>query len=1072
MFSVNQGTKSKTKPFVLSIIICISIVLSLFLYSFQIRQRLNNDIKNDLQMVAGQSYALTKNILDARLDILSEISARITAEKTTSIDYKLSYLSNAAQKYGFKRMGLINHEGKAYSTDDQIFDAKAEEYFLKSRDGEPYVSQRLPDPLEEHAWIVVFSVPIYDAAGSINEILFGAYAAEELERILSTEFFKEDGYFLICRSDGEVVLNITDDTDRDRGNLFQNLEAFDSRNLKVARSVRASISGNQKGFFTFRQNKDEKYMYLCPFDRNDWYVISIVHAESIAENKFAIMTLTYFLCTVIVILYISVWRYIEETQKKHQKLVESEFQAEAASRAKSDFLSNMSHEIRTPMNAVVGMCELILRERDISDTVREYCYNIQNSGRSLLSIINDILDFSKIESGKMDLIEDEFNLASSLNDIINMAVTRKGAKKLEIIAHVDPDIPSGLIGDEIRIRQIIINLVTNAIKYSNEGFVSIRVSQTRHDYGINLSVAITDTGIGIKEDDLKKLFSSFQQVDTKKNRAVEGTGLGLAISKQLIAQMGGFINVSSVYGEGSTFRFVIPLKVSNEKPFISVHEAQKVYVACYLDQKKYASQKVAKEYQVLVRELERDLHVKQELFSSMQELKNAIREKAYTHLFTAREEYISDPAFFYEASKKMAVVVIQDRFGSIELPKSIKCLYKPFYSLSVAAVFNNEGIMTNHISQKENLSRFIAPAARILVVDDNPLNLSVAEGLMHPYRMQVTTVESGRAAISMLRSKDMDIVFMDHMMPEMDGVEATQLIRAMDGDYYKQLPIIALTANAVEGARKMFLNSGFNDFLAKPIEISALDRILRAWLPKERIQKAAEDELGSAHEAGGSGREETYVENELFSTKLGISYLGGNVETYFEILRKYADKGPEKLDEIKNLYEKREWTNYIIEVHALKSTSLTVGAQKLSELAKELELAGKNSFYALIEEKNALMLEMYAKVIEIAKQLTQLHGAQEKSHGEGGTQNEDKGDGQSLTEISPERLREFIEQIKNACADFDGDEIERICAEVSGCAVFGKPLKPFFDAVRSEADDFEYDNASEKAQAIVKQVAG
>ncbi|MGN1136192.1 MAG: sensor histidine kinase, partial [Oscillospiraceae bacterium] len=292
--------------------------------------------------------------------------------------------------------------------------------------------------------------------------------------------------------------------------------------------------------------------------------------------------------TVLVVLIIASfcilgWFATKYLSNRSAALADAIDQVEAANSSKSNFLANMSHEIRTPMNAIVGMTELILREHDISETVQENCFNIQNSGRSLLSIINDILDFSKIESGKMELIEEEFNIASTLNDVINMAITRKADKKLEIIVHADPEIPCGLIGDEIRIRQVIINLVTNAIKYTNEGCVSIRVSQTKHKYGINLSVSVSDTGIGITEQNLEKLFSSFQQVDTKKNRAVEGTGLGLAISKRLITQMGGFINVTSKYGKGSEFRFVIPLKVSNAKPFVTITGADKIHAAGYID---------------------------------------------------------------------------------------------------------------------------------------------------------------------------------------------------------------------------------------------------------------------------------------------------------------------------------------------------------------------------------------------------------------------------------------------------------------------------------------------------------
>jgi len=749
-------------------------------------------------------------------------------------------------------------------------------------------------------------------------------------------------------------------------------------------------------------------------------------------------------------------------------LSEAVSDAENANKIKSDFLANMSHEIRTPMNAIVGMCELILRERDISETVREYCFNIQNSGRSLLAIINDILDFSKIESGKMELIEDEFNIASTLNDVINMAMTRKGDKKLEIIVHVDPDLPIGLIGDEIRIRQIIINLVTNAIKYSHEGCVSIRVSQTVHNYGINLSVSVSDTGIGITEEDLEKLFSSFQQVDTKKNRSVEGTGLGLAISKRLITGMGGFINVLSEYGKGSEFRFVIPLKVKNPAPFISIKEADKIHAAGFIDFNKFAYRKTAEEYRRLIRELGRGLHTDIRVYGSMAELQEAEKSNSFTHIFAAREEYVKEADFFSEMSKKCEVIVVQDRADAVDIPDGIKCMYKPFYMLSVAAVFNHENILTNLSERRNSNIRFVAPKARILVVDDNPINLKVAVGLMRPYHMQVITADSAKAAISMLRSKDFHIVFMDHMMPEIDGVEATKMIRESGDEYYRKLPIIALTANAVNGVREMFLNAGMNDFIAKPIELSALDRVLKAWLPKELMKTPTVDEryADDRRKSVSSAKPETG--DELFSPETGIFYTGGDSDAYMEILEVYVRKSAEKREYIQKLFDEKSWKNYVIEVHALKSTSMTIGSKLLSERAKELELAGKSENYKLIEDKNAALMELYGRVAELGGKYLE----ENRSVDAAAETAEPEISAEELPEITTESVTEYIEKIREACEAFDGDEINNICAEASAYSCKGTALKPLFDEVKASADDFEYDEAKEKAEAISEKLKG
>lgn len=762
-----------------------------------------------------------------------------------------------------------------------------------------------------------------------------------------------------------------------------------------------------------------------------------------------------YFCEVIVCLLIN-YKLRKNKEKMNALLEESE----RANRAKGDFLANMSHEIRTPMNAIVGMAELIMREHDISDTVKEYCFNIQNSGRSLLAIINDILDFSKIESGKLEIIEGEFNISSTLNDVINMAVTRKENKNIEIIVKADPNIPIGIIGDEIRIRQIIINLVTNAIKYTHEGVVTIKLSMTRHDYGINLSVSVSDTGIGISQENLEKLFNSFQQVDTKKNRSVEGTGLGLAISKRLVSQMGGYINVNSVYGKGSEFRFVIPLKVSNNAPFISIKDADKVHAAGFLNMSKYKFKEIGQQYVSLINDFTETLHTDIKLFESMKELKEYIENNPLTHLFAAREEYIANKEFFRQAAEKYTVVVIQDKNNTIEVPNNIRCIFKPFCVLSVAAVFNNEKLFDNLNERRNSTVKFVAPGARVLVVDDNAVNLKVATGLMRPYHMQVITADSGREALSLLRSKDFDLVFMDHMMPELDGVETTRLIRDKTDEYYQKLPVVALTANAVNGVKEMFISSGFNDYIAKPIELSALDRILKTWLPKEKMKNASETETAKTAakpvNPAGSGK--------LFDVETGVFYTGGDIETYGEILDLYVRKGPEKQKLIKQLFDGRSWNNYVIEVHALKSSSLTIGSVTLSELAKKLELAGKSGDYSVIEEKNAEMLEMYEKVLELAREyLEQNFKTEEKSPDE---------DISDLTDVSLEKVTEYVKKIREACDAFDGDAVIEICGEAFGCAVNGKPLKPLFTDVKNAAADFEYDQASELAGMIPEKIKG
>lgn len=767
--------------------------------------------------------------------------------------------------------------------------------------------------------------------------------------------------------------------------------------------------------------------------------VSFVSSLEITEFIVRISVMMTAMCFLLV--------FIRSMNKYEEEMKKSVAEAQQAERYKSDFLANMSHEIRTPMNVIVGMCELILRECGLKESVRENCFNIQTSGRSLLEIINDILDFSKIESGKMELINEEFNIATTLNDVINMSEARKGSKNIEIFVDADPNIPSVLIGDEVRIRQVMINLMTNAIKFTEHGSVTLTVSQTKQDYGINLFVSVKDTGIGITEENIEKLFTSFRRVDTKKNRSVEGTGLGLAISKRLVSQMGGFISVSSEYGIGSEFRFVIPLKVMDERPYAEVKEPQGIHAVGYF---------CGELYERLFTDIGRRLGFDFSCCGSSAELEAANA----THFFVCKDKYLENQEFFNAAAENARVFVIQDRVDAIKLPEKIKRIYKPFYSIPVVSALNAENMVLNMNERRGADIRFTAPKARVLIVDDNPINLKVAAGLMRPFNMQLLTADSGSAAIEMLRSHDIDLVFMDHMMPEMDGVEAVQIIRSTEGEYYQKLPVIALTANAVNGARDIFMQSGFNDFLAKPIELSALDRVLRNYLPKEYMQPPTDTPYAGVERRrrGDQPRRDSSV---MFDPDKGISYTGGDREAYCEILSLYVKKSEEKREYIAELLRQKDWKNYIIEVHALKSTSLSVGAIRLSELAKELEAAGRVESYGIIEKKNDELLQMYGEVVGNAKKFLGDF-AEEQPQPELG----------ELSEITPDELAEYIRRAKNACEVFDGDTVAEIAEQTAHYSFNGESLKTCFGRAAELAEDFEYETAAAELERFASAMEG
>ena len=539
---------------------------------------------------------------------------------------------------------------------------------------------------------------------------------------------------------------------------------------------------------------------------------------------------------VCLIIFIKINNYEDEQNRLFREMDE-------ANKAKSNFLANMSHEIRTPMNAILGMCELSLQE-DLAENVREQCENVQTSGKNLLGIINDLLDFSKIESGKMELIFEEYSLSKLLNEVIIMTTARKGDKAIEFLVNVDPNIPDLLYGDKVRIRQILINLLTNAVKYTNQGGVLFSVSAREESYGINLIVSVSDSGIGIEEQDMGNIFTSFNQVDTKKNRAVEGTGLGLPITKNLVNMMNGVIMVNSEYGKGTEFKVVIPQKVVEKRPIITLKEPEKTDVLCYINMHKFDSEFVKEGYRKVIDTMGECFGINMYCCTSKEVMNNWLNNHNCTHLFTGTEEYLADKALFESLAEKLEVVVMRDKKGSLSVGEKVKTLYKPLYCLPTGNVLNREKVTFSTVKKETKVKRFTAKQAKVLVVDDNEINLKVAKGLLRPYKMSVTTAICGEEALSLINEQDFDLIFMDHMMPEMDGVEVVSIIRSSTRETLQKVPIIAFTANAISGMREMFLEAGFQDFVSKPIEGAVMQDALLKWLPADYIEYEEEQNHG------------------------------------------------------------------------------------------------------------------------------------------------------------------------------------------------------------------------------------
>ena len=722
----------------------------------------------------------------------------------------------------------------------------------------------------------------------------------------------------------------------------------------------------------------------------DWTGRVYDYSRRVAEERAA--NLTFFLIVIgllMIPLFILFWKNNQtRAMYKHQlvtrstimdELMRTSGELEGALKVKNEFLAKMNHEIRTPMNAIIGMTELALRE-DLPGVARDHVITVKQAGANLQSIINDLLDVSNIESGDLKIDAGEYSLSSLVNDVVNIIRMRVVDTRLRFAVNLDSNLPDLLIGDEARIRQVLINVLGNAVKYTDKGYIYLKVNgelvkgdsvpagenapagdcvpagegvpagenvlagdsapagenvlagegEPAPESAVRLKFEIEDSGRGIRPESIDMLFSHYYQGDDDPGDDEGRIGLGLPITKSLLSAMNGNITVESELGKGSLFTITLPQGLSGLVKVAAVENPDKISVLVFERRGVSAASAV---YAI------RNLGAKCELASGKDDFFGKIASGSYSFVFISYFLFGECKDDLRKYSDKVKVVLLAE-FGQAIPGEDLHVLPMPIYAISVANLFNGITDSYSYSSGAETVARFTAPDARVLVVDDIQTNLKVISGLMAPYGMNVDLCLSGADAVKAVISSGYDLVLMDHRMPETDGVEATMEIRALGETYphLKNLPIIALTATAVTGMKEMFLANGFDDFLPKPIDTVKLNGIMGKWLPKDKQKSPARDVAdASAGEAFYAG---AVVEVDGLDAGKGFRMSGGDADQYHETLELYCEDALTRIDKLNQCLEKNDIELYITYIHALKSASANVGADKLASEAYDLEMAG------------------------------------------------------------------------------------------------------------------------------------
>ena len=700
-------------------------------------------------------------------------------------------------------------------------------------------------------------------------------------------------------------------------NFFEYYKSYNDVTIEEYEQIKREIIGGT-GSMKIKNSKGEDCMisYTPLESLKFWNLIAFIPMNDLVESRVIDWLLLGTVSVGLIVLLI--YNFIV-LMAFNRKLSDTAEQANQANEAKSYFLSTMSHDIRTPMNAIMGLNEMVLRDSQDKNVI-EYSENIKTAGNTLLGIINDILDFSKIEAGKMDIVNVDYSFISMLNDLVNMVQNKAEDKGLSFNMDIEREIPSILHGDEIRIKQIITNILSNAVKYTKEGGITFSAGfkkiEDKPD-SIILTIKVADTGIGIKPEDMDRLFKAFERIEEKRNRNIEGTGLGMTIAQSFLDMMGSHLQVESVYGEGSVFSFDLEQKVVKWDPVGNYEEAFK---------------------------------------QSLSERRN-YREK------------------------------------------------------------------------------FTAPDAKVLVVDDNPINLKVFSGLLSRTMMRIDTAESGEEAVVLYKNKQFDVIFLDHMMPNKDGIETLKEMRGIKGTPNDETPIICLTANAISGMREMYINAGFDDYITKPINPDRLEMMLLQYLPKDKVISVFDE-----NEKDDYVLPDFLYHLDEIDVDSGLTNCG-NGESYITTLKMYLDMAASNADEIEKFWAEKDIRNTTIKVHSLKSTSRVIGALKLGEFAARLEKAGDEGDTETLDRELADFISKYRK---LAKDLEPLNERNDLS----------ETDNRPL--ITADKLDESYKAISEFYESFDFDSVVDVAESLKEYRIPESEAKKV-NAIIKAVDNYDYE---------------